>query len=276
MKRLFQLWKLYAYLEFMVLIRDTRTFFTWIVSDTILNIAAVTGTLLLAVKFNGIGTWSQGQVFFLLGYAMTVSSTIDLFFNYNVSHISRRIGRGQLDHILVQPQPLWMSLLTEGFIPWSGIMFFLPGVVLLGWATVNLGMNVTPEWIFFLALNLGASCVIMLAYLFVWGSTAFWSPRAAEEICSPINSMLNKLKSYPLDSVGPTLIGGLLTVLPVGFLAWFPCRSLLGLDTTPWGRYGTSVIALGFAIVAVALFRRGLRHYYATGSQRYLSHGHRR
>jgi ABC-2 type transport system permease protein len=155
-------------------------------------------------------------------------------------------------------------------------MFWLPGVALLAWATAKLGIPITPEWLFFLGLNLGASCVIMLAYLFVWGSTAFWSPRAAEEICSPINRMMNTLKSYPLDSVGPALTGGLLTVLPIGFLAWFPCRSLLGFDTTLWGRWGTSVLALGFAIVAVALFRRGLRHYYATGSQRYLSHGHRR
>ena len=57
---------------------------------------------------------------FLLGYALLVRGVIDTFFNYNVAFISRRIGRGQLDHMLVQPQPLWMALLTEGFAPFSG------------------------------------------------------------------------------------------------------------------------------------------------------------
>ena len=34
------------------------------------------------------------------------------------------------------------------------------------------------------------------------------------------------------------LLGGLLSVVPVGFLAWYPCRVLLGLDRA---RYGAAV-----------------------------------
>ena len=45
---------------------------------------------------------------------------MNMFFGYNVLTISRRLGRGQLDHTLVQPQPIWLSLLTEGFMPFSG------------------------------------------------------------------------------------------------------------------------------------------------------------
>lgn len=274
--RIFRLWRLYAYLDITVLLRDARTFFVWVGSDTILNLAAITGTLMLAAKFDGIGKWSLWQVVFMLGYALTASTTLDTFAGYNVSYISRRIGRGQLDHILAQPQPIWMALLTEGFIPFSGGATVLPGIGMMAFATAKMGMVPSGEWLFWLVLNLLASVLIILAYSYLWGSAAFWSPRAAEEICSPIHAMLGQLRGYPLDTIGRVMVSGLMTVLPVGFIAWYPCRSLLGMDHTFWGKIATPLVALSFSLIAVVVFRRGLRHYYATGSQRYLDYGHRR
>lgn len=276
LQRLFQLWRLYAYLDITVLLRDARTFFSWMISDTILNCAAITGTLLLAAKFDGIGKWSLWQVVFMLGYAMTATTLLDSFFGYNVSHISRRIGRGQLDHILAQPQPIGMALLTEGFIPFSGGVTVLPGLGMMAIALAKMGAMPTAAWLFWLVLNLGASCVVILSYAFLWGSVAFWAPRAAEEICTPIHAMFSQLKGYPLDRIGFALTTGLLTVLPIGFTAWYPCRSLLGMDPSLRGKIVTPLVALAFAMTAVVVFRRGLRHYYATGSQRYLDYGHRR
>ena len=52
-----------------------------------------------------------------LATAMLATSLSDMFFGYNVRFISRRLGRGQFDHTLIQPQPVWMALLTEGFNP---------------------------------------------------------------------------------------------------------------------------------------------------------------
>lgn len=275
-KRIFRLWRVYGYIDFMMLTRDLKTFLVWVISDTILNIAGVTGMVLLAAKFDGIGFWSLWQVLFLLGYAMTVSGIMDLFFASNISYISRRIGRGQLDHILAQPQPLWMSLLTEGFIPFSGGAIMLPGIALLLWAIAKVGVAITAGWLFFLILNLLSSVLVILAFSFLWGSLAFWSPRAAEEISSSTHALLNQLRVYPLDRMNRTLTGSLMTILPVGFVAWYPCRALLGMDHTAWGYWGTLCAGLLFSIPAVWIFRRGLKHYERTGSQRYLNHGHRR
>jgi ABC-type uncharacterized transport system permease subunit len=68
----------------------------------------------------------------------------------------------------------------------------------------------------------------------------------------------------------------LLTVVPVGFLAWYPCRALLGLDRAPYGIAVTPLAAVIFATIALWVFRRGMKQYGRTGSQRYLSFGHRR
>jgi ABC-2 type transport system permease protein len=211
----------------------------------------------------------------MLGYATLVSGLLNMFFGYNVLTISRRLGRGQLDHTLIQPQPLWMSILTEGFMPFSSSAVVMPGIGLLVWAASELELAVTPGWLALLALNLVASSAVVLAFSFLWGSLAFWAPRAAEEISSSSITLLYQLKAFPLDGLGPLLLGGLVTVLPVGFVAWYPSRALLGLDRSAPAAWVTPLAALVLSTLTTWIFRKGLRYYGRTGSQRYSGFGHR-
>jgi ABC-2 type transport system permease protein len=273
---LIRLWRVYAYLDLMWMTRDLKQFLMYWFSDLILNIGAVTATLLLAERFAGIGAWSKEQVIFMLGYATLAKGLLEMFFGYNVLYISRRLGRGQLDHTLLQPQPLWLALLTEGFTPFSQSAILLPGLGLMVWATAHLSLVVTAAWLARVLLSLAASSVVVLAYTFLWGSLAFWAPRAAEEVNSSSLRLIYQLKPFPLDGVGPVLLGGLMSVLPVGFVAWYPCRSLLGLAAGERGILITCLAAAVLAVLASWAFRRGLKQYGRTGSQRYLSFGHRR
>lgn len=274
-RRILQLWRLHAALDLGSVTQDLKTFITYVFSDLITNTAAVTATLLLAERFAGIGRWTQVQIVFMLGYAIIAGGVLEVFFGYNVKTISRRLGRGQLDHSLLQPQPLWVVLLTEGF-NLSGLASVLPGLGLLWWALAHLPVTVTPGWLLLLLINLPASAIIVLSFSFLYGSLAFWAPRAAEEVSSAALQALDQLKSFPLDGAGAGLVGGLLTFLPAGFVAWYPCRTLLGLDSRPAAAFVAPAAAVVFAGLAALAFRKGLRHYGRTGSQRYLSFGHRR
>jgi len=273
--RLLRLWHMYAILDFTLLIANLKLALTWYISDGIVNLAGVVAVLLLAERFAGIGAWTKDEIVFMLGYATLVSGLLSMFFGYNVLTISRRLGRGQLDHTLIQPQPIWLSLLTEGFMPFSSAPVLLPGIGLLVWATSRLSLAITPGWLALLALNLAASSAIVLSFSFLWGSLAFWAPRAAEEISSSSTTLLYQLKSFPLDGLGSLLLGSMLTILPVGFVAWYPCRALLGLDSSGWAGVMTPLAALGFSILTSLIFLKGLRHYGRTGSQRYSNLGHR-
>jgi len=255
--------------------RDLKTFLSWTISDTILNVGGLLGMLLLAERFAGIGAWSKLQVLFLLSYAGVSGGLIDTFFNYNVAFISRRIGRGQLDHVLIQPQPIWMALLTEGFCPLSGAVVMVPGLILMAWTLPQLRMQLAPGWYLLLLINLMASAAILMGFQYLWGSLAFLAPRGAEEINSSTSRLLRQLKPYPLDSLGPWLTTGLLSVLPIGFLGWFPSRALLGLDPRPFSLWITPIAGIGFILIGFGAFERGLIFYGRTGSQRYLRNGHR-
>lgn len=271
-----RLWRLYAWLDLTWVTQNPSFVLTYVTSDLVLGLASVTATLLLAERFAGIGPWSRDQVGFMLGFAMLARALVEALFGYNVAFISRRVGRGQLDHTLIQPQPLWLSLLTDGFTPFAGGITLLPGLALLVWTATRLGLAITPGWLGLFVLNLAAAAAIVLAFSFIWGSLAFWAPRAAEEISSSAFQMIDQLKGFPLDGAGVGLVGGLLSIVPAGFVAWFPARALLAIDPAPADAWITPLAALGFLALAAFIFRQGLDHYGRVGSQRYHAMGHRR
>jgi ABC-2 type transport system permease protein len=275
--RLLRLWRLYATMDILFLFRGPQVAITYYISDLVIGLAAATATFLLAQRFDGIGAWSRPQVLFMLGYAILVRGLIDIFFNYNLAHISRRIGRGQLDHILIQPQPLWLALVTEGFTPVTGSGMLLPALALLYAGARELALTVSPPWLALLALNLVASVTIVQSFEYAWGSLAFWAPRAAEEINSDTWDMMQKLIPFPLDGMSGWVLGSLLTIVPAGLVAWLPTRFLLGIgQANAPDALAMPLTALLFAAFALWLFRYGLRHYGRTGSSRYLEFGHRR
>ncbi len=275
-RQLGRLWWLYAGMDLLWIARGARDALLWICSDVLVSVATVATTLLLAERFGGIGAWSRAQVVFMLGYAMVVNALLDLFFGYNIRMISRRIGRGQLDHMLLQPQPLWRLLVTEGFMPVSqSVVLVLAGGVLV-WAAHDLPVTVTPLWVVLVLANLLASAAVVFALQLAWGSLAFWAPRAAEEINSATNRMVGTLGVLPLNSVPRGLLAGLLTAVPVGFVAWLPSRGIVGVAPLVPGAAIAPLAAPVFVAAAVLVFRKGLRHHARVGSARYSSFGHRR
>ena len=271
--QLLRRWRVQAYMDLMWMTRDFKLCAINIVSDVLLNLCGVAAVFLLAERFDGIGSWTQPQIIFMLGYAALLRGILDVGFSYNVLHISRRIGRGQFDHVLIQPQPMWMILLTEGFMPFSGGLSLITGLGITSWAVTQVTLPAIDGWWLWLLFNLGGSCAIVLAFSFLWSTLAFWSPVGAEEVSSQVVRLVFQLKTFPLDGLGPVFQCALLTVLPVGFAAWFPSQVLLGLRDDPL--YMTPLVAAGFGLVASLAFYRGLKRYEQTGSQRYVGWAHR-
>ena len=276
LRKLFRLWALYARMDAGWFLRDTRYCLTNIATDVISNLAAISGVFLLCERFDGIGGMGRDQVLFLLGYACLIDGVLLAFCMMgNVGHISRRIGRGQVDHMLIQPVPLWMQLVTEGFIPVSGSGMLLCGAGLTAYAVGRLGMAVTAGWLLWLVFSVICSVAVMLAVSYIAGSLAFYAPVAAEEISSTAIEMFD-VRSYPLGGLPYPAQLLLCTVLPVGLAAWFPANALMGLSPAGLPAALLALAAMAFTTIASLLFRKGLKYYEKAGSPRYLDRGFRR
>lgn len=272
-----RLYALYAQMDLAWFLRDTKFCLMAICADFISNIAAVTGIFLLAWRFDGVGGMDKFEVLFMLGYVTVITGIYQTFFsNCNTGHISRRIGRGQFEHMLIQPLPIPVQLLTEGFIPISGSSNIISGCIIISIALRSLG--IVPEWwwivSFILNVVITISMILSLSYLF--STAAFYAPAQAEEISSYVMESTGNLSTYPLSGMSLAVQIPLITLFPAGLLGWFPSLALLGKPPLGLPFFYPMMVALLLFILAVKLFRKGLNHYVKTGTNRYSAVGHRR
>lgn len=244
-------------------------------TDFIWHSGEMLAPILVALRFGHIGPWPLAAVVFMLAYGAVVSSLLDAAGD-SPWYLSQRIGRGQLDHYLVQPQPLWRIMLTEGFTPFDFWPVLTLGLVLMAWSVARLHVTVSPGWLGLLGVNLLASMAVQTAFLYTWGCLAFWAPRGAEEISSAAAGLIGKV-SFPLDSVPRALRVVLVSAVPSGLLSWLPSRAMLHVaGSGPTDAWITPIAAIVLGAFALLLFRLGLHEYRRTGSRRYTDHGHRR
>lgn len=275
-RSVFKLLKIYAKMDLNWLLQDLTSFAIVVISEALQNLSGMAGVLLLAIRFGGVGGLSADEVLFMLGFfELADGLAFTLFGNYNVMHISRRVGRGQVDHMLIQPRPLWMQLLTEGFMPFSGSYGLIIGAILTGIAVARLDIALTPLWFLLLGYYVLIHMALQMAQSALYGAAAFWRPVACEEISTMILDLNGQLGQFPLFGLPDWLLGLLHTILPVGLLAYLPTLALLrdlghGVEITlPFAA------ALLFVTAAVILFQKGLKHYELHSCNRYKEMGHR-
>jgi len=243
--------------------------------DFIWHAGSMLVPILLALRFGGIGPWPAEAIVFMLAYHNVVQSVLDAMGD-NYWWFGHRIGRGHLDHYLLQPQPLWRILATEGFSPLGFWPVLTLGVGLIAWATYMLAVAVTPTWIALLLLNLVASMTVQSAFLYAWGCIAFWAPRSGENLYGIAFGLLGET-NFPLDPAPRALRTLLVTLVPSGLLAWFPSRALLHIaGSSALDVWVTPLAAVALSAVVLTLFVFGMRRYRQTGSWRYSDSGFRR
>ena len=275
-KRILGLYGIAAKMDMAWLLRDTKYAIAIILSDLLSNLATVSSVFLISIRFGGIGGMSSDEVLFMMAYSTTVTGLFILFGAANNFHISRIIGRGQLEHMFIQPIPLKAQLATIGFAPFTGGINFVVGVVLLVVAAGRLELRVTPQWVLLLVAFLLATMTTIIARAYLVSSMAFYSPVSAEEISGQAIEGTWLLSTFPLSGMPAFVQVPLLTILPEGLMAWFPALCLLGRPPLGLGSYYPMLYAIILATVAAAIFRKGLNYYVKRGSNRYLPYGFRR
>lgn len=282
LKTLFRLYRHYAKMDLLWFLRDTRYFLLQFLSDTVSGGCTIAGVYLLSLRFQGFCGFNREEILFMMGYSVFIDGLYMMFFiGYNTGMISRIIGRGQLDHFVIQPVPIWTQLLAQGFSPFSGSPMVIFGAALTWYGAEKASIVMGPGWIVLFLLYGSCSCLIVFSFICLLSCTAFYAPAAAEEIAMVGKDLFSSLKTYPLGNMKAGMKGLFLTVIPIGLSAWFP--SLLLLQA---GKQGLSSLKLPAALylptasailltTSILLFKKGMKHYAAFGSPRYTGFGHR-
>ena len=176
---------------------------------------------------------------------------------------------------LTADEILWMQLLTEGFMPFSGNSGFIAGVILTAVATSRLQMTLSPGWLLMLILYILARMAVAAGCAFLSGSAAFYRPVACEELSSVTLDALNAAGKYPLIALPEWLRLLFSTVLPVSLMAYLPSMILLQKIDAPAAAVWPFAMGAAFLALAGLAFRKGLHHYASHGCPRYKDMGHR-
>jgi len=276
-RQVLRLYALYTRMDLDLLLRDTRIALLAMAADTLSSVASISGVFLLAWRFDGVGGMTRWEVLFMLGYVTCVSGLFRLFFSANNGHLSRRFGRGQFDHMIVQPIPYAAQLITEGFDPFTGSQTLLCGAGIVIWALSGMGRSPSLPWALCLAGSLCVSLAIVIGLSYAFSALAFWKPVAFEEIATTVvDDLTGVLPNYPLSGMPPGFQLALVTVAPLGLLGWFPACALLGKPPLGLSAIYPLAVAVLIWIIAGLALRKGFRHYGKTGSNRYTAGGHRR
>lgn len=255
--------------------QDPFTACVTILCETIMALSSFAGVALLAVQFGGVGSLTSAEVLVMLSFHIFAKGLESMLFgNYNVGQISRRIGRAQVDHMMIQPLPIWMQLLTEGFMPVSGCESMLCGLVALILFVPDAGICVTPVWIALLVILALSRIAIRLAISYIAGTAAFYEPVGCEELSDVLLSLCDTVSDYPLSGMPRAVVGLLCTAVPLGVLTYLPGLILLGRLDALWTAW-PAFIAIVLAAIAATLFRKGMKHYVKVGCARYKAMGHR-
>ena len=276
-KRLLSLYVLYAKMDLAWLLRDKTFAVLAILADMASNLSSITGVFLLAWRFDGIGGMCRFQVLFMLAYGTIITGIFQtLCSGGNTGHISRRIGRGQFEHMFIQPMPLPMQLVTEGFIPFTGSSNLISGTILMIVAKSNLDVVLPWWWILSLIGNLLVTMAITVGLSYLASSLTFYAPVQAEEISSYVIDAFGYISTFPLSGMPIRLQFTLLTIIPTGLLAWFPTLALFGETPFNLPMWYPLFFAVVLWITAAYFFRKGLKYYVEKGINRYHPMGHRR
>ncbi len=276
LKRVLGLYGISAKMDLAWLLRDTKYAIAAVLSDLISNLATVSSVYLISVRFGGIGGMSSSEVLFMMAYSTMITGSFIMFGAQNNFHVSRIIGRGQLEHMFIQPVPVKVQLATMGFAPFTGGINFVVGAILLVIAGNRMDLHVTPQWFLMLFLFLLATMTTIIARAYLVSSVAFYSPVSAEEISTKAIEGTWLLSTFPLSGMPAFVQIPLLTILPDGLMAWFPSLCLLGRPPLGLGSYYPMLYAIILATVAAAIFKKGMNYYVKRGSNRYVPYGFRR
>lgn len=207
--------------------------------------------------------WSLPEILLIYGL-LTLSKSINHMFADNLWTLGRDYVRtGTFDRFMVRPVDPLFHLLADRFCH-DGIGNFLVGAALVIIAAAQLNVAWSPQLVAYLALMVISGGFIFIALNLMTSVSGFWLMDSV-----PVTRVvfeMHEFAKYPL-TIYPRFIGVLLTALiPYGFASFYPATFLLGRGDSPLLAWAAPLVATVLMVIALGVWRFGLRHYSSTGT----------
>jgi ABC-2 type transport system permease protein len=223
----------------------------------------------LLVLFSNIDVmdgWSVAQVCVLFGVAQTSFACAELL----VGHLDKlpvELRAGTFDMVLLQPRSSLLLMIASDFsLRRLGQLALALVTMVVAWQRLDVALE--PGSLALLALTVVTGTVIFCTVWVIGAASTFWTIDTME-LTNSLTYGGRQLTSYPLGIYQAWVRRFVVFVVPLGCVAYFPVRHVVGLDpagTSTLTRFAGVPAAVGLVLVASLVWRAAVRTYRGTGS----------
>lgn len=229
--------------------------------------AELLAVILLVDRFEHLGQWAPGDLYFFFG-VMSVTFYIAEFFGRGITgNFSGMVQSGELDTLLLRPRGILTQVICSAIDP-RRISCIAVGTASLVVGSRMSGVVWTLPNILLLAEIIFCGFWLVLGLFQIEAILCIYSVKSVE-LSNTLTYGGRSACQYPVDSF-PGIIRILFTVIaPFALVMHVPASQILGKSIFGWPLYAAFLAPLsGIAVYAVmsVLFGRAIRHYRSTGS----------
>lgn len=213
-------------------------------------------------KVDNIGGWTNGEMMIFIGTFSLINALNMIIFFFGINDLPDKIRKGTLDHYITKPVSPLLRLTFESVNPGSlPLVFASIGIIAYGISASEISFS--------LAQGIGYGILVLFM-------TLLWYDIELILRCIPffVISAANITRTEELldlcMKVPGVLFKGVFKVifyfiLPYGIMATIPTQFIMG-TISPMGiAYGIFIVLI-FTILAVGLWRIGLKNYKSASS----------
>jgi ABC-2 type transport system permease protein len=245
------------------LVLDVLTYFL----ASALEFAAL---LIYFVPFPTLLGWTMGEVA-LLSAVVSIGFGLAELFGGGIDNFDVLIRQGDFDRILLRPVTALVQVSTTQFRlrRFGRITQGLTAFVLALFFLRNAHLAWTLHKVLVLCLGIVSSTLIFVSVLLVGATICFWTVETTE-LTNILTYGGREMLSYPLTIYHQMMQRLFVFIVPLAFGSYIPVCYLLGralpFALPDWLAFCSPLIALFFALTALAFWRFGVHRYQSTGS----------
>lgn len=239
-----------------------------VVSSLLLTGLSLVGVAAVFTNVDELSGWTAEEVVLLYGLASTGFYLTDLLVG-QLDELGLMIRTGTLDVLLLRPRRVLPQILA-GDVDLRSLGKVAQGLVALaiGLSLADLAPSPAAVALRVLVALVGATAI----YAAVWIasiSICFWLVDS-REVSAAFTYGGRDMSSYPLGIYGQALREVARFVIPLAFAAYYPTLGLVGradpLGGSPALAWAGPLVGAVALVVALAVWRTGLRAYRSTGA----------
>ncbi len=206
--------------------------------------------------------WTFMEMVFIYAFYMIAISPMQILFD-NTWRLRQDVRTGNFLKYYFRPLNMMFYYMSEVF-DLKGVTQLVVGIILLIYASIQLGIDWTPLKLLLLPLSLLGASLVMVAIIVAAGCAAFWITNSF-----PVLGLAWKLREfspYPMSIFDGAFRFAFTFVMPIGFVAFYPSQLFLRPEQVSPLIYFSPLVGMLLFSLTYWIWTKGVNTYGGTGS----------